>query len=113
MKKFIIGVIIILTALMGCQTVKAQNYSRDNKTFVATKTTSDFKPQDIATSYTWRDSKGVEYPIYLHKYTKGENEGKYGAYVIKKSAKTGNDYKYYIPSGLEIANEIKKEMGLK
>lgn len=112
MKKFIIGIIIILTALMGCQTVKAQNYSREGKTFVSQKSNGASTSNDVLTSYTWKDSKGNEYPIYLHKYTKGENEGKWGAYVIRKSAKTGKKYKYYIPSGAEIANEIKKEMGL-
>lgn len=113
MKKFIIGVCAILAVLVGCQTAKAQNYVKEGKTFTVQKSNGASASNDVLTVYTWKDSKGNEYPIYLHKYTKGENEGKWGAYVIKKSAKTGNDYKYYIPSGLEIAEEISKEMGLK
>ena len=50
--------------------------------------------------------------IVLHKYTKGNNVGKWGAYVIRKSDKTGKDYKYYFPKNEEIAKEIQKEMGI-
>ena len=111
MKKFIIGMIIILTALMRCQTVKAQSYSKEGKTFITQKSTgaSDY----ISTDYIWKDSKGNEYTIYLHQYTKGEKAGEWTTYVFRISQKTGKKYKYYLPSGDEIANEIREDLGLK
>ena len=111
MKKFIIGVLcIILVGLMGCQTTKAQTVKREGKTFIASS--SGASSDDVATTYIWKDKSGKEHPIFLHKYTKGEKAGKWGAYVMKVSAKTNKEYKYYIPKGEEIAETIRKEMSL-
>lgn len=104
---------IILAGLMGCQTTKAQNVKKEGKTFIASSSRGASNSSDVSTAYFWRDSKGNEYPIYLHKYTKGDKAGQWTAYVIRKSQKTGKEYKYYIPNGVEIAAEINKEMGIK
>ena len=64
---------------------------------------------DTLTAYTWRDSKGQEYPIILHRYTKGEKVGRTTAYVIRKSAKSGKEYRYFLPDGEKIATEIINE----
>ena len=113
MKKFIIWVMcIILASVVGCNTAKAQNVKREGKTFIAEKSQRASESKDVATTYSWKDSKGNEYPIYLHQYTKGDKAGQWTAYVYKTSAKTGKEYKYYIPNGVEIANEIRKEMGI-
>lgn len=112
MKKFIMGLLsIILMFGMFGPNIKAQNYNKSSKTFeqVSTKKSSD----DVKTDYTWKDKKGNIYPIYLHKVTKGENAGKYTCYVFKISAKTGKEYKYYIPNGIEIANDICKAENIK
>lgn len=112
MKKFIIGVMcIILACVVGCNTAKAQNVKKEGKTFIA-QSSKGISSNDIATTYVWRDSKGNEYPIFLHKFTKGDNIGKWGAYVIKQSKNTGKDYKYYFPDNMEVASEIIKEMGI-
>lgn len=111
MKRFIIGVLcIILASAVGCSTAKAQTVKREGKTFIAgsSRASSD----DIATTYVWKDKSGKEYPIFLHKYTKGDKAGKWCAYVVKVSAKTNKEYKYYIPQGQEIAETIRKEMSL-
>ena len=111
MKKIIVWVMcIILVALMGCQTTKAQNVKREGKTFIAESTRGVSSSNDIPTEYTWKAKDGKEYPIVLHKYTKGNNVGKWGAYVVRKSDKTGKDYKYYFPKNEEIAKEIQKEI---
>ena len=113
MKKFIIWVMcIILACVVGCNTAKAQNVKKEGKTFIAESSRGASSSKDVATTYTWKDTKGNEDPIYLHKYTKGEKVGKWGAYVIKTSAKTGKEYKYYISKSEEIAAEIVKEMGI-
>ena len=64
---------------------------------------------DQVTAYIWRDAKGNEYPIILHTYTKGEKKGKTTCYVIRISAKSGNQYRYFIPNGGQIAQEIINE----
>lgn len=114
MKNFIIWVMcIILASIVGCNTAKAQNQDikKEGKVFIATSTRGASN-DDVATDYLWRDSKGNEYPLFLHKYNKGEKAGKYTAYVIRKSAKTGKEYKYYIPNGEQIAEQIKRELGI-
>lgn len=112
MKKFIIGIIIILASVVGCNTAKAQSVKREGKTFIVESNRGASASKDIPTTYNWKDTKGNEYPIVLHQYTKGENAGKWIAYVMKTSAKTGKEYKYYIPNGIQIASEIMKEMGI-
>ena len=113
MKKFIIWVMCItLASVVGCNTAKAQNVKREGKTFIAESSRGASTSSDVQTTYKWKDNKGQEYPIVLHKYTKGNNGGKWGAYVIRKSDKTGKDYKYYFPKNEEIAKEIQKEMGI-
>lgn len=111
MKTLFLKAIVLISLALVCGTynAKAQDFKREGKVFSSVKKSST--SDDVATTYTWKDSKGVEYPIILHKLTKGDNAGKWKAYVIKKSAKTGKEYKYYIPS-LSMADEIAKEMGL-
>ena len=115
MRKFIIGVItIILAVFAGCITAKAQDVKREGNTFISQKSSrTSSTSKDIATTYNWQDNKGNVYPIILHQYVRGENAGKWVAYVMRKSEKTGKEYKYYIPDGMEIAAEIMKEMGIK
>lgn len=113
MKKFIIGVMcIILVGIAGCNVAKAQDVKREGKTFIAETSRGSSASSDVQTTYKWKDNKGQEYPIVLHQYTKGEKKGQWGAYVIRKSAKSGKDYKYYFPKNEEIAKEIQKEMGI-
>ena len=56
-----------------------------------------------ATPYTWKDSKGKTYTIYI------SNSG--SCYVIKKSNKTGKDYKMYMKPEIskDICNKLGKE----
>lgn len=109
MKKTLITLFLLVPALMaGAQEKSAQGaFKREGKTFVQTRSQDTAK--DIATAYTWRDSKGNEYPIFLHTYTKGEKAGRTTAYVVRTSAKTGKEYKYYLPDGERIALEIMNE----
>lgn len=112
MKKLILGIAIILALFAGCNNAKAQSVQREGKTFISQNTKGDKTSKDIETSYTWQDKDGNIYPIYLHQYVKGEKQGQWGAYVVRKSKKTGKPYKYYFPNNEEIAAEIMKEMKL-
>lgn len=112
MKKFIIIIVAVIASIglaEGQNTNKS--YTRQGDTFVQGKT-SRGSSSDQATAYTWKDSKGNEYPLFLHEYTKDTKAHKAGdvtCFVYKTSAKTGKEYKYYIPEGEAIAKEILKE----
>ena len=53
------------------------------------------------TPYSWSDSKGDKYPIYI------SNSG--SCYIIKKSNKTGKDYKQYMKP--EVSQDICSKLG--
>lgn len=109
MKKVIIT-FAILIASMSLASAQDHNFTKDGKTFTqGARKGASRASSDVATAYTWKDSKGNTYPIFLHTYTKGEKAGKTTCYVIKTSAKTGKEYKYYIPEGEAIASQILAE----
>jgi len=77
----------------------------NNKSYKCEGTTysSTGRVQSASTSqtpYSWSDSKGNKYPIYI------SNSG--SCYVIKTSKKTGKEYKNYL--GPEISQDICKKM---
>ena len=109
MKKTIITIVMLAMALcVGAQEKTAEKaYKREGKTFVQSDT--QVLKGDTITTYLWRDAQGNEYPIVLHQYKKGQKVGKWNAYVIRKSAKTGKEYRYFLPDGEKIAEEIMQE----
>lgn len=108
MKTFFLTILgIFLLSISSSYAQNPTNYDASTKTFTAVKASK--ASNDIETSYKWKDSKGVEYTIYLHKYTRGENAGKYTCFVFRTSKNTGKEYKYYIPDGMQIADQIKNE----
>lgn len=111
MKKTILTIVLLAMALCATAQEKTAEkaYKREGKTFVQSAQESQMMKGDTLTAYTWRDTKGQEYPIILHRYTKGEKAGHVTAYVLRKSAKTGNEYRYFLPDGEKIANEILNE----
>jgi len=81
-------------------TLSAQNYTRNGKEFSVVKQVSK-KVSDEKTGYTWKDSKGNVYDIYI--------TAKNACYTIRVSQKTGNEYRAYLPK--EASYEIAKELG--
>ena len=75
-------------------TVFAQNYTQKGTTFIQNKSTSKQKSSAIETKYTWQDSKGNTYPIYLSKNGK--------AFVKMISTKTGKEYHKYLDKEISI-----------
>lgn len=108
MQKLIL-LLLSVFAISFCNAQEPKNISFDasTKTFTSVKATK--ASNDVPTEYKWQDSKGVEYTIYLHKYTRGENIGKWTCFVFRTSKNTGKEYKYYIPNGMDIAEQIKDE----
>lgn len=80
-------------------TFNAQNYTREGNTFISTKS---FKAGPVKTKFTWKDSKGNEYPVYI--------SSKGSCFVIRVSSKTGKEYKNYL--GPEISQQICKELSV-
>lgn len=105
MKRTLLTIAVLLLAIGATAQDKTPQkaYRRDGNAFVQTrKATSS---TDTATPYVWRDSKGNEYPIFLHTITRGERKGRVTCVVIRTSKK-GNQYRDEIPNGEEIAREI-------
>lgn len=87
---------IIMLILAGFHTCNAQQVKREGNTFVQ----SSQIVKSEQTKYTWKDSKGNEYPIYIAKSG--------SCYVVRVSKKSGKEYKQYL--GKEISAEICREM---
>ena len=98
MKKMIICISMMLAFGLVSN---AQSVTRQGNTFtqVSNKKSAG---KETKTAYTYKDSKGVEHPVYL------SSTGK--AYIKKISKKTGKEYKQYIPEvGKQINPEAYKE----
>lgn len=63
-------------------------------------TTQSSQQGDVLTSYTWKDSKGIIYPVYITKNG--------ACYIVRISEKTGKAYKQYLPK--EVQEQIKLEL---
>jgi len=97
---FTIAATLFFLCYSGCTAAHAE-VKREGKNFVQVSSRSA-AAQPVATPYTWTDSKGKTYPIYL------SANGR--AYVMRVSGKTGKEYRHYL--GEEISRTICKEMGV-
>jgi hypothetical protein len=109
MKKFILLAVMLLVGAFaaGAQTTKVSEKTTISGSVYTSSSSRASSSSDIKTGYTWNNEKeGVSYDIYLHKYTKGDKVGQWTCYVIRVSKKTGKEYKYYLPDGAAIAEDI-------
>ena len=98
---------LILFLITICCTITSS--ADDNKSYKCEGTTYSStgrvksNSESIATGFTWSDSKGKEYPIYM------SNSG--SCYIIKVSAKTNKEYKQYLKPEIsqDICNKLSKE----
>lgn len=98
MKKILIAALLLCACLNNSRanTPDSTNVVLEGKIFSTTKVSS--KQSDIKTGFSWKDSKGNIYPIYLSSNNK--------AFVWRISAKSGKKYRYYLPDA--IAQQIIK-----
>ena len=92
--------LMLLVLIIGLE-ANAQTYTRGGNTFISS-TGERVKTKPVKTKFTWKDSKGKEYPVYI------SNTG--SCFVIKVSAKTGKEYRNYL--GPEISQQICKELSI-
>lgn len=94
--------IYILCALFALLCMNSSNvYAqivREGNTF--SQQTTRVKDEPTKTQFTWKDSSGTQYPIYV------SSNG--SCFVIMTSKKTNKEYRKYL--GKEISMQICKEM---
>lgn len=102
MKKFLQMMLVVLIASFSVLPCEAQAQTRrEGNTFIQ-QSSRNQASSAIQTKYTWKDSKGTEYPIFITKNGR--------CFVNKISSKTGKEYKYYLDEG--TSKTIAKEMGI-
>lgn len=101
MKKIIL--VLITLILCACVPSYGQTFKQEGNTFTSISNRTSTKSEPTKTKFTWKDSKGNTYPIYM------SSTG--SCFVIKTSAKTGKEYRYYLKP--EISATICKQLGVK
>lgn len=94
-------VFVLISSLSFSVEASAQSFHRKGNVFeqVSTRKSSATATKTV---YTWKDSKGNNYPIFVTKSGR--------CFVNKTSGKTGKEYKYYLDE--EISKQVCKEMGI-
>lgn len=105
MKKLVIMAVIAVLGMATAfgQEVNNSNVVRNGKTFEVVKQSIQQPKDTLVTDYTFKDSKGNEYPIIINR-----NSGR--CYIWKTSSKTGKVYKSYMKE--EIAVQICRELNI-
>lgn len=100
MKKIIIAAIMLFSLNVG---VQAQSVVKSGNNFTQVTNKGGKSPgKETKTQYTYTDSKGTVYPVYL------SSGGK--AFIKRVSKKTGKEYKQYMPEiGKQINPKVYKE----
>ena len=99
-QRYLFTLIFIICSVLSVSADDNKSYKCEGTQYSSTGgVKSNSKP--VATGFTWKDTKGNIYPIYI------SNSG--SCYVIKTSKKTGKEYKYYLVS--EISKDICKKLG--
>lgn len=80
-----------------------KSYKCEGNTYSSTGRVKANSSAPVSTGFTWTDNKGNKYPIYI------SNSG--SCYIIKKSNKTGKEYKQYLKPDIsqDICNKLGKE----
>ena len=97
----VFAIVLLIMAISFVANAQSANFERQGNTFVS-KSSRGSKAEPIKTKFTWKDSKGKEYPVYM------SSTG--SCFVMRVSSKTGKEYKSYL--GPEISEQICKELGV-
>lgn len=101
MRKLIIAAIMLLALGVNNSNTYAQSVTKSGNNFTQV-TNKKSGSKETKTQYTYTDSKGNTYPIWL------SSGGK--AFIKRISKKTGKEYKQYVPEiGKQINPQAYKE----
>ena len=89
-------ILLLCFILLGGITAHSQEVVRNGNTFTAVSKKKQ-KEAFKVTPYTYVASDGTKYPIYI------SGNGKY--FIIRKSKKTGKEYRQYLPN---VNKELEK-----
>ena len=93
---------MLLALGMNGSNACAQSVTRSGDNFTQVTNNKKSGPKETKTKYTYTDSKGNTYPVWL------SSSGK--AFIKKVSKKTGKEYRQYVPEiGKQINPEAYKE----
>lgn len=96
----ILGIIVLILGFLVLVTrTQAQNVQLKGKTFVQVDSSS--KSQPIDTGYEYVDKDNVSHKVFLSKNGK--------AFIIRKSKKTGREYRQYLPKVTEMLKEANND----
>lgn len=91
-----IALFVAFCVSFGCTMARGQNVVRNGNTFTQTSK-KKAKEAFMTTPYTYVAADGTKYPIYI------SGQGRY--FIIRKSKKTGKEYRQYLP---EIQKQLSK-----
>lgn len=102
----IIRRLIVLLLFIVCVSLCAnadgdKSFKCENNTYSSTGRVNANSSAPISTGFQWTDSKDNKYPIYI--------SASGSCYIIKKSSKTGKEYKSYLKP--DVSQDICKKLG--
>lgn len=92
-------IVALFLLFFGASKMNAQSFTQNGTNFTQV---SKSLSQGTKTKFTFTDSKGNKYPIYITE--KGR------CYVMKVSSKTNKEYKYYLKE--DLSRQVCKELGI-
>lgn len=98
----LIGSVLLMFLLSTCP-AQAQVVKQGHTFSYANSGRATQQKDTLLTSYTFKDSKGTEYPIII-------NKANGRCWVWRKSSKTGRMYKSYLKP--DMAKEVCKELDI-
>lgn len=98
MRKLLI--LLLLVTICTSVPVCSQTYTRNGNIFSYNNIKN--VNNSTKTKFEYADSKGNKYPIYI------TSNGR--CFIIKASAKTNKEYKYYLPE--ELSKAVAKELNI-
>ena len=98
-RRIFASILVIICVSIVANAGDYKSYKCEGTTYSSTgRVNSSSAP--TSTGFTWQDSKGKTYPIYI--------SDKGSCYIIRTSKNTGKEYKSYL--GPEISQDICKKM---
>lgn len=100
-RRLLLLLLIIVSCGMIANADGDKTYKCEGNTYSSTGRVNTNSSAPVSTGFEWTDNKGNKYPIYI--------SASGSCYIIKKSNKTGKEYKQYLKP--EISQDICSKLG--